>query len=317
MTRLITFTLFLISVFGCMAQSVNASRDSLINIAKDVSQWFGPDFNVTKANTVVKGPLKFTTVDGRPEVQENDGRDYYEVTFNSDKTSTGHSQPFLSKVFLWSDGEPFEVLFSNGFGRDFFVDTYADLRKENISVPYPFTDFYFHMPVEISSDLFQKVKPNDVDCIMHGRQKALAILDALPANAYGIQDRSIVKTLLTASPEPIEENSLSEFPRVRSIQVMDGIFIYPYFSCRFRKEGSQWYFRKTTGSQRKSGYLYENSHESMVFLGGWTVNNDPLTTYDSDHSVAGTLYQISPNHLIMLFIDPDRSNAFEIYEFKK
>ncbi|MCD8236030.1 MAG: DUF4893 domain-containing protein [Prevotellaceae bacterium] len=315
MTRIISIILFITTMFGCMAQSQTSRKDSLVKTAKEVSMWFGPDFNVADAETDVKGPLKFTTADGRPEVQENDGRDYFEVIFRSGKSSDGST--YLSKVFLWNDGEPFEVLFSNGFGRDFFVDTYADLKSQDIAVLYPFTDLYFHLPVEVASDLFQKVKPDDVGCIMHARQKALTILDALPDNVCGIQDRNVVKALLTAKPASIDTDNLSRFPRVRSIQVMDGIFIYPYFSCHFRKEDSQWYFHKTTGSQRKSGYLYENSPESMVFLGGWTVNNDPLTTYNCDNGVAGTLYQLSDNHLIMLFIDPERDNTFEIYEFRK
>lgn len=80
------------------------------------------------------------------------------------------------------------------------------------------------------------------------------------------------------------------------------------------KEG-RLFFEKTTGSQRKSGYIYDNRPDSKVFLGGWSVNNDPQTTYDSENSVAGKIYRIAADRIIMLFIAPD-GRSFEIYELK-
>lgn len=296
----------------CSGQNI-ISNDSLVSIARGVSQWFGPDFDLSSAVGSVQGPVKFETADGRPEVQEHDAQNYYEVTFRSPADSQG----FLSKVFIWDDGIPAEVLFSNGFGRDFFVDTYSDLRKEGISVPYPFTNLFYHFPVSVESNLFQFVNPDDVDRIMHSRHKAIEILNDLSPHSFGYGDKPAVEALLNAEPMRIDANRLSSFTRVRSIQVMDGIFIYPYFGCRFTRKDRQWYFRKTSGSQRKSGYLYDNSPESMVFLGGWTVNNNPQTGYGSSNSTAGVLYQLNDDYLIMVFLNPEHYNAFEIYEFKK
>ncbi|MDE7509597.1 MAG: DUF4893 domain-containing protein, partial [Muribaculaceae bacterium] len=107
------------------------------------------------------------------------------------------------------------------------------------------------------------------------------------------------------------------FKRVRSIQIdaRDGIFSYPYFNCRFRKINGKIFFEKTTGSQRKSGYIYQNTPESLIFLGGWSVNNDPQTTYGSENSVAGTIYKIGPAKAIMIF--PTDDHRVEIYELTK
>ncbi len=74
-------------------------------------------------------------------------------------------------------------------------------------------------------------------------------------------------------------------------------------------------FEKTKGSQRKSGFMYQNSPESLIFLGGWSLNEDPLTTYGSENSVAGTVYKIGNNKAIMIF--PTGENRVEIYELIK
>lgn len=76
------------------------------------------------------------------------------------------------------------------------------------------------------------------------------------------------------------------------------------------------FFEKTSGSQRKFGFIYDNKPDSKVFLGGWSINDDPQTTYDSENSVLGMLYKLGPNKLIMLFLAPDEQ-SFEIYELTK
>ncbi|MDE6488994.1 MAG: hypothetical protein K2L46_06910, partial [Paramuribaculum sp.] len=60
---------------------------------------------------------------------------------------------------------------------------------------------------------------------------------------------------------------------------------------------------------------YQNSPESLIFLGGWSVNNDPQTEYGSQNSIAGTIYKIGPRKAIMIF--PAGENRIEIYELTK
>jgi hypothetical protein len=45
------------------------------------------------------------------------------------------------------------------------------------------------------------------------------------------------------------------------------------------------------------------------------LNEDPLTTYGSENSVAGTVYKIGNNKAIMIF--PTGENRVEIYELIK
>ncbi len=157
---------------------------------------------------------------------------------------------------------------------------------------------------------------DDYDALVMCKEKALDILSTLGDSDYGIKNRKAVKKLLSQKEQEISLEDLHGHHRVRSIQVNNsGIFIYPFFACRFTEKDGKPFFEKTAGSQRKSGFIYANKPTYMIFLGGWSVNDEPQTEYGSLNSVAGTLYKINENKLIMLFVRPYRD--FEIYEFTK
>ena len=169
----------------------------------------------------------------------------------------------------------------------------------------------------VDYSLIDVIKPRDWDRLVLDREQALEVLDRLPSDAYGLDEKTIVKKLLTTPNLKITSQELLSYRKVRSIQVSNlGIFSYPYFPCRFRKKDGKIFFEKTTGSQRKSGYIYDNKPDSKVFLGGWSVNDDPQTSYQGENSVCGMVYKIGSNKLIMLFLAPDEK-SFEIYELTK
>ena len=169
----------------------------------------------------------------------------------------------------------------------------------------------------VDYSLYGIIKNRDWDRLVLDREQALSVLEALPSNAYGINEINTVKRLLSSKNLKITNQELLQYRKVRSIQVNDmGIFSYPYFACRFKKKEGKLFFEKLTGSQRKSGYVYNNKPNSKVFLGGWSVNDDPQTTYDSENSVPGMIYKIGANKIIMVFLAPDEQ-SFEIYELTK
>lgn len=168
----------------------------------------------------------------------------------------------------------------------------------------------------MSPSLRGVVLPEDYGRLIMIEGEAIKILSSLGDDAYGVSERPMLMKLLTADHLDFTLLELVGYRRVRSIQVNDlGVYSYPYFSCRFRMAGDRVFFEKTSGSQRKSGYVYDNKPDSKVFLGGWSVNSDPQTVYGGPNSEAGMLYKIGNDRLIMLFVNPGRS--FEIYELKK
>lgn len=182
----------------------------------------------------------------------------------------------------------------------------ADLVKQK---PY--------MPENLNHELEGVILPSDYGILSLDREKAREVISCLSPESYGYAEKGAVEKLLNAKTYPVTPDDMIGFRQVRSIQidVRDGIFTYPYFNCQFEKNNGKVFFKKTTGSQRKSGYVYQNSPESLIFLGGWSVNNDPPTKYGDDKSVAGTIYKIEPDKAIMIF--PSEDNRVEIYELKK
>ena len=159
------------------------------------------------------------------------------------------------------------------------------------------------------------VKSEDVSLIQDDLNKASDYLSNLSSTVSYIEERPYVQSLLSSNITNVSISELALLRKVRSIQITSyGIFSYDYFNCRFTNKNQTTFFKKTTGSQRKSGYLYRSENNRLIFLGGWSVNDEPLSEYNSENSVIGSLYKLSSGKVIMLFWE---GNGFEIYEFSK
>lgn len=214
--------------------------------------------------------------------------------------------PFEGRFKIESDNRLVGKLEMGSHGDDWYFNGNAELVKEK---PV--------MPENLNPKLEGIILPSDYGVLARDRNIAWEALSTLTPKSYGYAEKKMVEKLLNAKTHPITPKDMIGFRRVRSIQIdaRDGIFSYPYFNCRFKKADGKVFFEKTTGSQRKSGYVYQNSPESLVFLGGWSVNDDPQTGYDSTNSAVGKVYKIGPRKVIMIF--PTEEDRVEIYELTK
>ncbi|WP_290377347.1 DUF4893 domain-containing protein [uncultured Duncaniella sp.] len=214
--------------------------------------------------------------------------------------------PFEGRFKIESDNRLVGKLEMGSTGDDWYFNGNAELVKEK---PV--------MPENLNPELEDIILPSDYGVLARDRNIAWEVLSTLTPKSYGCVEKNMVEKLLNAKTYPITPKDMIGFRRVRSIQIdaRDGIFSYPYFNCRFKKADGKVFFEKTTGSQRKSGYVYQNSPESLVFLGGWSVNDDPQTGYGSTNSVVGKVYKIGPRKAIMIF--PTEEDRVEIYELTK
>ncbi len=214
--------------------------------------------------------------------------------------------PFEGRFKIESDNRLVGKLEMGSHGDDWYFNGNAELVKEK---PV--------MPENLNPKLEGIILPSDYGVLARDRIIAWEALSTLTPKSYGYAEKNMVEKLLNAKTYPITPKDMIGFRRVRSIQIdaRDGIFSYPYFNCRFKKADGKVFFEKTTGSQRKSGYVYQNSPESLVFLGGWSVNDDPQTEYGSTNSVVGKVYKIGPRKAIMIF--PTEEDRVEIYELTK
>ena len=233
----------------------------------------------------------------------------FTTTLTSDSLimiSTDTGQPFEARFKIESDNRLVGMLKMGNPSDEWFFNGNTELVRQK-----PI------MPDNLNQELEDVILPSDYGVLSRDKEIAWEVLSTLTSKSIGYGERNEVERLLTAKTYKISPDDMVGFRRVRSIQIdaRDGIFSYPYFNCRFKRVDGKMFFEKTSGSQRKSGYVYQNTPESLVFLGGWSVNDDPQTSYGNDNSIAGTIYKISPRKAIMIF--PTREDRVEIYELIK
>lgn len=221
-------------------------------------------------------------------------------------TSTDVGSPFDAHFKVESDDKLAGTLTMGNPDEPWYYNGKAELVRQKPE-----------MPDNLNSELKGTILPADYSILSLDRQIAHNVLKTVVPSSYGYDEKKGVEKLINAKIYPISPVDMIGFKRVRSIQIdaRDGIFSYPYFKCRFSEADGQTFFEKITGSQRKSGYVYQNTPESLIFLGGWSVNNDSQTTYGGENSVAGTVYKIGPRKAIMIF--PTENDRVEIYELLK
>jgi Domain of unknown function (DUF4893) len=131
---------------------------------------------------------------------------------------------------------------------------------------------------------------------------------------------ALLRELMAAKLTAINAKTLSGAWRVRSLQGGQyGLYLYPFFKANLRRDPDSFWFEKSTGSQRRSGRLFFDKPQQMVFLGTRSVNDDAKTRYrdkaatgPSENDSVGVLWPLGPNRLIMI-LDATTTD-FEIYE---
>lgn len=179
-------------------------------------------------------------------------------------------------------------------------------------------------------DWDSQARPADYEAIMVLPDGLDEIIYRIPAQSS--EDARLALGLLKRARHSLPLGNISGQWRIRSIQGEQFgrdhymVFAYPAFRARI-DAASQCgqFFQKTTGSQRRSGYLYPIAgRDAMAFLGGATVNDDPLMVYDPDRdspsNTAGQLIRIGANELLMV-LDArpaaEGERSFELYYLQK
>lgn len=118
--------LFLMSMFPLLSISAQnlEKMDSvqrnkyLIDLSSEVIKTMGPGYYRNTHPTISEGVFKSN--DGRAKIKKNIGRKYYEIKYPYDKSKETLEFDFSAKVRIWKDtGEPCDVIFGNGYGKNF------------------------------------------------------------------------------------------------------------------------------------------------------------------------------------------------------
>ena len=106
-------------------------NSTLVNSARNVALTFGPAyvpfFKEANVSDVQVFKKKDYGGDSRPQIRKQIGRKFYTVTFTYDSTAVKFDFGFAARVRIWKDtGEPLDVIFGNGWGRNFLFKTFVE-----------------------------------------------------------------------------------------------------------------------------------------------------------------------------------------------
>lgn len=136
--------IFSLSTLGKLEAQENTPLpdEDLVSLAKNISIAFGPDYCLDNiAEIEISNPIVFKSEDQRPEIQSRVGNLYFEVTFYPEDRDM-FDYEYISKVAVWMNGEPMEVIYGNGWGVNFLFTPYDEMIKdpELITIPLEYAE---------------------------------------------------------------------------------------------------------------------------------------------------------------------------------
>lgn len=97
------------------------------------------------------------------------------------------------------------------------------------------------------------------------------------------------------------------------------LVIYGWFKCKVTDDGSGWRLEKVSGSQRTKGRFFDDSEERAIYLGSFTVNEDPAKPYGSGPQTdqVGYAFRTGASDWRIELPAPYYESKLDILEFKR
>jgi hypothetical protein len=147
------------------------------------------------------------------------------------------------------------------------------------------------------------------------KNKAAAVNEARARGAAS--DVKVLDAALAGKPMPVDGSfDATGKWRCRTMKLGGGLplVVYPRFRCEISDDGSGWFLKKLSGSQRTQGRFYTESDTRMVYVGAGTVNDDPPRKYgdDANENQVAVVERLDRNRLVLQFPDPYYESDFDI-----
>ncbi len=178
-------------------------------------------------------------------------------------------------------------------------------------------------PAALAADWEDRLHPDDRHSIQQADATARSTLDSIGPEGYGHEEVVGIAALLDARAITRPTDRLLGDWRCRSIQLGESdLFSYPYFRCHIEQLDGSLRFRKSTGSQRRTGWLHAAGEGHWVFVGSSHYNDDPVPDYsglnddsddqDRERDSVGVLDTLADGRLRMIL--DAKPGRVEIYE---
>ena len=148
------------------------------------------------------------------------------------------------------------------------------------------------------------------------REAALAEAKAGTASENAELDALLAKPLLS-----LPDFDLGGDWQCRTVKAggPGALVVYGWFKCRVSDDGSGWMLQKTTGSQRTTGRFYDDGEKRSIYLGSFSVNDDPAKAYGSgpESDQVGYAFRTGPSEWRIEFPAPRYESKLDILEFRR
>jgi hypothetical protein len=128
-------------------------------------------------------------------------------------------------------------------------------------------------------------------------QKLMTPADKTKLEKYGETRKAAISAAQAGEPAEVKElNDVLARPLVafsdkdltgawkcRTMKLDTGLplIVYGWFKCTVSDDGSGWMLKKTSGSQRTMGRLYDDGEKRAIYLGSLSINDEPAKPYGS------------------------------------
>lgn len=166
-------------------------------------------------------------------------------------------------------------------------------------------------------------------------QKLITPADQKKLDSYGETRKSAIAAAQAGEPAEVKDlNAVLARPLVafsdkdltgswkcRTFKLDTGLplIVYPWFRCKVTDDGSGWMLKKTSGSQRTMGRLYDDGEKRAIYLGELSVNDDPVQAYGSDpkNDQVGYAFRTGEDGWRIEFPEPYYESRMDILELKR
>jgi hypothetical protein len=97
------------------------------------------------------------------------------------------------------------------------------------------------------------------------------------------------------------------------------LVVYGWFKCKVSDDGSGWMLEKTSGSQRTTGRFFDDGEKRLIYLGSFSVNDEPAKPYGSgpESDQVGYAFRTGPAEWRIEFPAPHYESKLDILELKR
>ena len=152
----------------------------------------------------------------------------------------------------------------------------------------------------------------------YGETRKAALEEAKAGNPTEVKQ---LDALLARPLAAFSDKDLTGNWKCRTIKVggLSPLVIYGWFKCKVTDDGSGWRLGKLTGSQRTTGRFFDDGEKRAIYLGSFSVNDDPAKPYGSgpESNQVGYAFRNSATEWRIEFPAPYYESKLDIMEFKR